>query len=752
MVSVINNVETKKPKVVFVSDVKNWAWYFKSLELKKYLSDEFDIDIVCVLAGEKITKKYDIYFTFGYSYIDIDALKKIPREKKITGVTAHRPIDIIASKMNQAYAVHANSRLLMDLLYQVHDNVYYLPNGVDENLFEYMPMLAREDNITIGHVGKLSPLKGQHKFIEPAVQKAKCLYYPHYNNHTEMLPHEAMPGSVYKQIDALIVASEEDGTPNSALEAAACGRPIISNMIGNMPEFIENGVNGFLVAKDIDSYAKKIIYLRKNRQECKEMGLAARKTVEEGWTWKIQAENYRKMFRDVIAGKESNDYIDFDKLQKINDNLRKNNDLVIETESIIKTEEKRIVALAKKATDIAEAKRNGTFGKEKVDVVKKRKRTPKITIDKEIEARIKKSEEKSKADRIKNKKEQSKRKTEEAKARKKRMQPLMKKKPPVAKKPLPVKVEKKKIEKVKKIIKKHTKPSVLLLVDVIGWAWDEKAQNIKKYLSDEFDVDIRYFQASTNKFDRRKKYDIYFTFECGSARFINHANKNRRITGVTSHTFTSMPNFHNKLKSCDILHANSILLKEELQTYFPKKHIYYLPNGVNEEKFSLNNRKIEKPFTVCYVGKNTKRKGYSDYIVPACEKAGVILKGQTCRFNSPNVIKHKDMPNFYKGVDVVLVASDMDGTPNPLLEAASRGITFISNKIGNVPEFVENGVNGFLVDRKIKDYVDKLNWLKDHRQECKEMGLDARKTVEEGWTWKIQAENYRKMFREVLNK
>jgi len=87
-----------------------------------------------------------------------------------------------------------------------------------------------------------------------------------------------------------------------------------------------------------------------------------------------------------------------------------------------------------------------------------------------------------------------------------------------------------------------------------------------------------------------------------------------------------------------------------------------------------------------------------------------------------------------------------------LLESAARGRTFIGNKIGNIPEFVKDGVNGFLVERKVEAYVDKLNWLKTHREECKQMGIEARKTIEEGWTWKIQTENYRKMFKEALSK
>jgi glycosyltransferase involved in cell wall biosynthesis len=94
----------------------------------------------------------------------------------------------------------------------------------------------------------------------------------------------------------------------------------------------------------------------------------------------------------------------------------------------------------------------------------------------------------------------------------------------------------------------------------------------------------------------------------------------------------------------------------------------------------------------------------------------------------------------------------MDGTPNQLLEAASTGRTFVANKIGNVPEFVNEGVNGFMVQREVAVYVDKLNWMKEHREEVRQMGIEARKTVEEAWTWKIQAENYRQLFRKVLGK
>ena len=123
---------------------------------------------------------------------------------------------------------------------------------------------------------------------------------------------------------------------------------------------------------------------------------------------------------------------------------------------------------------------------------------------------------------------------------------------------------------------------------------------------------------------------------------------------------------------------------------------------------------------------------------------------QACKYKDSNKIDHLLMPGYYGDIDVVLIASDMDGTPNQLLEAASVGRTFIGNDIGNVPEFVVEGVNGFMVERGVDAYVEKLVWLRDHREECKVMGIEARRTVEKGWTWQMQAERYREMFQRCM--
>jgi glycosyltransferase involved in cell wall biosynthesis len=300
----------RKPKIVLMSDVGSWAWYKKSLEIKKHLADEFDIDIYNVLEnrtqGGINVNNYDLYFTYGWSYIG--SIRAVPIERRISGVTAHKDgvffNNTIVPQMKQVMWYHANSILLKNELEKAVGKVFYVPNGVDETMFyERKPIPLERDNLVVLHVGKKcghgTDAKGHTRFIEPACAKAGVKYIGHYNNYKTALPTEKM-AELYQKADVCIIASQTDGTPNMGLEGAASGRPIISNRIGNMPEFIKDDYNGFLVERDVDKYVEKLLYLKNNRDKLIEMGKNARKTVEEGWTWKIQAENYRKMFQTIL--------------------------------------------------------------------------------------------------------------------------------------------------------------------------------------------------------------------------------------------------------------------------------------------------------------------------------------------------------------------------------------------------------------------------------------------------------------------
>ena len=243
--------------------------------------------------------------------------------------------------------------------------------------------------------------------------------------------------------------------------------------------------------------------------------------------------------------------------------------------------------------------------------------------------------------------------------------------------------------------------------------------------------------------------DIVFTFECNFANKFpeNIYTRTKFITGVTAHTYIHHIDFEPPLQRAIAIHANSRLLFDEIRKY--NRNCFYVPNGVDPDIFEYQPYPKNKNFIVGYAGKGTKRKGVEDYIIPACKLAGVSFVGTIAKYDNPERVEFKNMPKFYKQVDCIAIASDMDGTPNQLLEAASCGRTFVGNAIGNIPEFYSR-TNGIIVERKVEAYADAFKQLKNNRKMCEAMGVEARKTIFKNWTWKDQANNYRTMFLNVL--
>jgi len=292
-------LRNKIPKVLFVCDVKGWAWWIKSQYIKKYLKPYYDIDVISIIdSPQKINyNKYDLYFTFGYSYIS--RITNAEEERRISGLTAHRPLDILQRKIKNVSWAHANSVLLYNELKKIHNSCFYTPNGVDTDLFKQKELL-KNGKVKFGHIGKKSPKKGQSEYIEPAIEKTESRYFSHYNNYKSKVSHEKMP-NLYQNFDVFLCASEEDGTPCPALEAAACGRPIISNKIGSMPELIENYKTGILLEKrDIDLYVDAIKWCKDNPEKVVEMGNNIRRKVETEWTWELMSKNYLYMFDYIL--------------------------------------------------------------------------------------------------------------------------------------------------------------------------------------------------------------------------------------------------------------------------------------------------------------------------------------------------------------------------------------------------------------------------------------------------------------------
>ena len=92
----------------------------------------------------------------------------------------------------------------------------------------------------------------------------------------------------------LMPVSWEEPGATAAIEALACGTPVIATRRGALPEIIEHGVNGFL-ADDEDDLAR---YL----QRAGEIDPAAcRRSVTERFSAGVMAEGYLRLYREVLT-------------------------------------------------------------------------------------------------------------------------------------------------------------------------------------------------------------------------------------------------------------------------------------------------------------------------------------------------------------------------------------------------------------------------------------------------------------------
>ena len=88
-----------------------------------------------------------------------------------------------------------------------------------------------------------------------------------------------MPG-VWAQSHVALLPSYREGLPKSLVEAAACGRPIITTDVPGCRDIVEHGVNGLLVApRDGDALCEAMLTLADDGALRTRMGQAGRRRV-----------------------------------------------------------------------------------------------------------------------------------------------------------------------------------------------------------------------------------------------------------------------------------------------------------------------------------------------------------------------------------------------------------------------------------------------------------------------------------------
>ncbi len=211
------------------------------------------------------------------------------------------------------------------------DKVSVIPPGVD--LSRFRPMSQRQSRESLGYgpeknilfVGRLEPLKGidnlfravaslenlksitlnvvggdgnsQEKLrLEALVKKMRLNQTVHF---VGPIPQKELPIH-YNAADVCVLPSYYESFGLAALEAAACGKPVVASEVGGLPAIVKDGSTGYLVPpKRMDVIAERLCELLEDDLLRAHMGAAAR-IHAESLGWDSSVDSLVDCFREII--------------------------------------------------------------------------------------------------------------------------------------------------------------------------------------------------------------------------------------------------------------------------------------------------------------------------------------------------------------------------------------------------------------------------------------------------------------------
>ena len=194
--------------------------------------------------------------------------------------------------------------------------------------------LVHPDEIAIGIVGRIVPVKNHHLFLEVSAEILK-------NTNTKVrffivgdgilrqeleeklladnLPFTHFPANPVRKaitftswilnveevmagLDIVVLTSLNEGTPISLMEAQAAGTPVVSTNVGAVNELVLHEKTGLIVAANTkEDIVTALMRLIENNSLREKMGIEGHRFIHEHFSKKHQLESIKDLYRNLLS-------------------------------------------------------------------------------------------------------------------------------------------------------------------------------------------------------------------------------------------------------------------------------------------------------------------------------------------------------------------------------------------------------------------------------------------------------------------
>jgi len=216
--------------------------------------------------------------------------------------------------------------------------------------------------------------------------------------------------------------------------------------------------------------------------------------------------------------------------------------------------------------------------------------------------------------------------------------------------------------------------------------------------------------------------------------------------------------------------------------WYDKNKIHIIPNGIDLKKFTpipspepfRKKYDLKEEKIVLFAGRLATNKGL-EYLVEASPKivaehpnvrfaivgedqglADILKKksnklGTLKKFIFTGHVEEEILRSAFSACDVFVLPSEYEAFGIVLLEANACLKPCVATKVGGVPEVIEDGKNGILVEyADTNELANAICELLSDKEKSKRMGEYGRKKVSEKFTWEMIAKEIEKLYNRLL--